>query len=67
MQESANVGMMPRNIKNNAMKAMRDASGEKSELGQISGVPYGSSAVYNKGAARKAEKNVLKQNMNGQF
>lgn len=67
MQESANIGLMPRSVKNRGIADIRQGSGEASFLGQISGVPYGSSAVYNKGAARKAEKNVLKQNMNGQF
>ena len=64
MQESANIALMPRSVKNRGVENIRRDSGEASYLEQISGVPYGSSAVYNKSAARRAEKNVLKQNLN---
>ena len=62
-QESANVGLMPRSIKNNQYKAMRSyyhkggvQAQEANSIGSLTGTPYGSSAVYNKKGAAKAEK-----------
>ena len=61
MQESANVGMMPREVKTDVMTNMRKVTGEASDLQNRTGIGYGSSAVYDKKAARKAEKSVIRQ------
>lgn len=62
-QESANVAVAPRSIKKNVFRELRQSTGEDVDIGKRTGIPYGSSGVYNKAAARKAEKSVINSNM----
>ncbi len=64
-QESANVAMMPREIKNNKYKAMRNyrdpdiMTTEAESIKSLTGTPYASSGVYNKKGANEAEKHFF--------
>lgn len=62
-QESANVAVAPRSIKKNVFRELRQSTGEDIDIGKRTGIPYGSSGVYNKAAARKAEKSIIKSNI----
>ncbi len=61
-QESANMAIAPRSIKYNPIKVIRGNSGEAAVMKNISGVPYASSGVYNKRAAKKAEDYLINYN-----
>ena len=61
-QESANMGIAPRSMKNNPVKGFRENSGESAVMENISGVPYASSGVYNKKGAKKAENYLINYN-----
>ena len=63
-QESANVAMMPREIKKNQYKAMRNYNtnlgiSEADSIKSLTGTPYASSGVYDKKGANKAEKHFF--------
>ena len=61
-QESANMAIMPRSVKNTPIKDFRNNTGEARVMEHISGVPYASSGVYNKRAAKKAENYIINHN-----
>ena len=61
-QESANMAIVPREAKNIPIRDFRNNSGEAAVMEFSGGVPYGSSGVYNKKAAKKAEKYMIDYN-----
>ena len=63
MQESTHTAMMPRSIKNNAIRKIRDGSGEARDIKFTTGVPYGSSGVYDKKAAKRMENTAIDFNI----
>ena len=58
-QESANAALVPRTKTPNQYVAMRKKTKENESVKDLMGIDYGSSAVYDKKAANKAEKYFL--------